>query len=61
MGMLKEDGILLVRIHDSDRHREYVGAIHHIFPHAAELGEKLLCFAGSRRTRITKSQDSGSL
>jgi SAM-dependent methyltransferase len=41
ISILKENGFLLVRLHDPEEHREYVNAIFRLFPHAERIAEGL--------------------
>jgi cyclopropane fatty-acyl-phospholipid synthase-like methyltransferase len=45
--MLAEDGKLLVRIHDSEKHRDYVKAIHHLYPGTKSITSSLFCIFNS--------------
>lgn len=47
MGMLNKCGVLLVRIHDLERHREYVDTIRSLFPFAQKKDEKLFSICKS--------------
>jgi len=50
MGMLREHGVLLVRLHDPDKHAEYVGMIRQLYPEMNMVGNNLFCISASSRS-----------
>jgi len=45
MTMLDENGILLFRVHDSERHHEYIETATRLYPHLDRVGENLYCIS----------------
>lgn len=41
--MLTENGLLMIRVHDLEKHRAYIDALYALFPLISQSGDKLFC------------------
>ena len=49
IGMLNQSGVLLLRLHDLGKHREYVEAASRLYPHMEKVDDNLFCITCTPR------------
>jgi predicted TPR repeat methyltransferase len=58
IGMLNPEGTLVFRLHDLEKHREYVEAVLDLYPSTEKVARNLFCISGSSRPVGSVSPDA---